>query len=114
MKNRNNKNYVQYKLARMAFILFALMTGLQLQAQTPPFTRSTFQSAYVPISIGGGATSSTATGDNTMQTGIPIGFNFGYGDSTFSSISLNTNGLTWFDTPAPNPAAGHFFIATNT
>ena len=114
MKNRNNKNYVQYNLARMAFILFALMTGLQLQAQTPPFTRSTFQSAYVPISIGGGATSSTATGDNTMQTGIPIGFNFGYGDSTFSSISLNTNGLTWFDTPAPNPAAGHFFIATNT
>lgn len=114
MENRNNKNYVQYKLARMAFILFALMTGLQLQAQTPPFTRSTFQSAYVPISIGGGATSSTATGDNTMQTGIPIGFNFGYGDSTFSSISLNTNGLTWFDTPAPNPAAGHFFIATNT
>ncbi len=114
MENRNNKNYVQYKLARMAFILFALMTGLQLQAQTPPFTRSTFQSAYVPISIGGGATSSTATGDNTMQTGIPIGFNFGYGDSTFSSISLNTNGLAWFDTPAPNPAAGHFFIATNT
>ena len=114
MENRNNKNYVQYKLARMAFILFALMTGLQLQAQTPPFTRSTFQSAYVPISIGGGATSSTATGDNTMQTGIPIGFNFGYGDSTFSSISLNTNGLTWFDTPAPNPAAGHYFIATNT
>jgi hypothetical protein len=34
-----------------------------------------------------------------MQTGIPIGFNFGYGDSTFSSISLNTNGLAWFDTP---------------
>ncbi len=114
MKNRNNKNDVQYKLARMAFILFALMTGLQLQAQTPPFTRSTFHSSYVPISIGGGATSSTATGDNTMQTGIPIGFNFGYGDSTFSSISLNTNGLVWFDVLAPNPAMGHFATATTT
>jgi hypothetical protein len=68
----------------------------------------------VPISIGGGATSSTATGDNTMQTGIPIGFNFGYGDSTFSSISLNTNGLVWFDVLVPNPAMGHFATATTT
>lgn len=68
----------------------------------------------MPISIGGGATSSTATGDNTMQTGIPIGFNFGYGDSTFSSISLNTNGLVWFDVLVPNPAMGHFATATTT
>lgn len=89
------------------------MSSIQLQAQTP-FTRTTFNGAYTPISIGGGATSSSATGDNANQTGIPIGFSFGYGDSTFTSIGLNTNGLVWFDAVEPSTLLPEYVMVYNS
>lgn len=78
------------------------------------FTRSTFNSTYVPITTGSGATVSSATGDNLNQTGIPLGFSFVYGDSTFTTIGLSTNGVLWFDTNAPAVTVGNTNMVTTS
>ena len=105
------------KRTRTRKLLFTLAALLALQfyatAQTR-FTRSTFNAAFVPITLGGGATSSTATGDNANQVSIPIGFSFGYADSTFTSIGLSTNGFIWFDAVAPNVATGNVNMVTTS
>lgn len=93
-------------------VVIFLSTLQMLQAQS--FTRSTFQSAYTAISTANGATISSATGDNANQTGIPIGFPFSYGDSTFTTVGLSTNGLVWFDAIAPAVTAGNVSIVSTT
>lgn len=95
-----------------ALLLFILISVEGSQAQ--PFTRSTFLATYTAISTGNGATISTATGDNVNQTGIPIGFTFIYGDSTFTTIGLSTNGLIWFDAIAPAVTAGNLNLVSTT
>lgn len=96
----------------ICFILISLIC-ISADAQTR-FTRSTFNSTYTPITIGTGATSSTATGDNANQTGIPIGFNFGYADSTFTTVGLSTNGVIWFDAVAPAATVGNVNLVTTS
>lgn len=93
-------------------LLLTLSTFQVLQAQ--PLTRSTFVAPYIAISTGNGATVSTATGDNVNETGIPIGFSFVYGDSTFTTIGLSTNGVIWFDAVAPTVTAGNVNLVTTT
>ncbi|OQB61738.1 MAG: Protein metal binding site [Bacteroidetes bacterium ADurb.Bin141] len=88
------------------FITLIMVVGfVAVSWAQPRFTRTTFNAAYTPITIGGGATSSIVTGNDNNQTGIPIGFSFGYGDSTFTTVGLNTNGLVWFDAIEPNSDA---------
>ncbi len=62
----------------------------------PIMKRSSFAGTYTPISIASGATQSTATGDNSFQDFIPIGFPFNYLGSTYSTIGASTNGLVAF------------------
>jgi hypothetical protein len=83
---------------------------LGLNAQL--YTRTTFNSAYVPISTGGGATISTATGNDANQTGISLGFTFTYAGNNYSTLGLNTNGLLFFDAvaPAANAGNGRFLV----
>lgn len=90
------------------FILWMLLSGtiVSYRANAQKYVRSVFNDTYVPITIIGGATESTATGDNSNQTGIPLGFNFIYADSLRSVIGLNTNGLVWFDAVAPSASDG--------
>ena len=110
----NNSDYLLSKdIVTLKTVIFAYFFMLlsNVNAQTR-FTRSTFNSAYSPISIGTGATSSTATGDNVNQTGIPIGFDFGYADSTFTTVGLSTNGVIWFDAIAPSATAGNVNLVT--
>lgn len=90
-------------------VLFCIHANAQTR-----FTRSTFNAVYTPITTGGGATSSTATGDNLNQTGIPIGFSFGYGDSTFATVGLSTNGVVWFDAIAPAVTTGNVNMVTTS
>ena len=88
------------------FITLIMVVGfVAVSWAQPRFTRTTFNAAYTPITTGGGATSSIVTGNDNNQTGIPIGFSFGYGDSTFTTVGLNTNGLVWFDAIEPNSDA---------
>ena len=112
----NNSDYLLSKdIVTLKTVIFAYFFMLlsNVNAQTR-FTRSTFNSAYSPISIGTGATSSTATGDNVNQTGIPIGFDFGYADSTFTTVGLSTNGVIWFDAIAPSATAGNVNLVTTS
>lgn len=100
------------RFAVFAFASFSFMS-LSLKAQ-PHFTRTTFNETYTAITIGGGATSSTATGDNANETGIPIGFSFEYDGIAYTTIGLSTNGVAWFDATAPSVSAGNVNMVTTT
>lgn len=109
MKNENLKFKAKsFSTYSKSFFLTCIMWGvLIIQSDAQSFTRTTFNSVYVPISAGTGATEAVATGDNVNQTGIPLGFNFVYGDSIFSNLGLSTNGVIWFDAIAPAVTAGN-------
>lgn len=62
----------------------------------PAMTRTTQPALYTAISISGGATASTATGDNAFQDLIPIGFTFNYLGTNYTTIGVNTNGIAAF------------------
>ena len=62
----------------------------------PIMKRSSFSGTYTAIAIVSGATQSTATGDNSFQDFIPIGFPFNYLGGTYSTIGASTNGLVAF------------------
>ena len=68
-----------------------------------PYIRTTFNDVYTPITLGGGATVSTATGDNASEIGVALGFVFNYAGVNYTSISINTNGMMFFDPLAPTP-----------
>lgn len=72
----------------------------------PLYTRSIFDSPYVPITVVTGATVSTATGNDVNQTAIPLGFTFSYEGIPYTELGLNTNGLIWFDATAPSASVG--------
>jgi hypothetical protein len=107
-KNKISKPICRLSSLRKLLLTLLVSAGIASTAfaQTR-FTRSTFSATYTPITVGGGATSSTATGDNANQTAIPLGFSFGYGDSTFTTMGLSTNGVVWFDAIAPAVTVSH-------
>lgn len=105
----------QIRITHKLLLTFVAIASLQFYSNAQSkFTRTTFNATYTSITIGGGATSSTATGDNANQTGIPLGFSFTYGDSSFTSIGLSTNGVMWFDAVAPAVSAGNSTLVTTT
>ncbi|MBK9400152.1 MAG: hypothetical protein IPN36_04620 [Bacteroidetes bacterium] len=81
------------------FLLLCCLCTIQVNAQL--YTRTTFNAAYVPITTGGGATISTATGNDANQTGISLGFTFAYAGNNYTTLGLNTNGFLFFDAAAP-------------
>ncbi|HUM47817.1 MAG TPA: hypothetical protein PLD84_12880, partial [Chitinophagales bacterium] len=115
--NHSNTPYSFLVIARIRVPLFALlaftMISLAVKAQ-PIFTRTTFNAPYTPITIGGGATSSIATGDNVNETGIPIGFSFDYAGIIYTTIGLSTNGVAWFDAVAPATTVGNVNMVTTS
>ena len=94
-------NILQFILSIIVAFGFSLTT---VNAQ--PYIRSTFNAAYVPITTGGGAIVSTATGNDVNQTAIPLGFTLNYAGVNYTTVGLNTNGLLWFDAVAPSAAEG--------
>jgi hypothetical protein len=114
MKTKNQIAYFKPILSfiQKNIIVFILIGAISIKSNAQSFTRTTFNDLYIPISIVGGAIESTATGDNANQTNIPIGFNFGYGDSVFSNIGISTNGLIWFDAIAPATNVGNANLVT--
>lgn len=87
MRTRTTKRLV----VLAAGFLLALSANAQLA-----MTRTTFTAAYTPISTGTGATLSTASGDDAVQTGIPIGFTFNYLGTNYTTIGATTNGAAGF------------------
>lgn len=72
-----------------------VMTSGMLHAQLA-LTRTYFTSAFSSIIGGPGTIVSTATGDDALQAGIPIGFTFNYLGTNVSSVDVNTNGAMAF------------------
>ncbi len=110
MKNPNpfSKSYDCFNrswlflLSLFVFVMLSNISDAQL------YTRTTFNSAYVPIATGTGAMVSTATGNDVNQVAIPLGFTFIYAGVNYTTVGLNTNGLLWFDAVAPSAAEGAF------
>lgn len=76
-----------YFLLFTAFTFFASNSKLTAQTiNSYVFTSST--TTYTAIS----GTASTATGDDGIQGGIPIGFTFNFGGTNYTHIALTTNG----------------------
>ncbi|TND08437.1 MAG: hypothetical protein FD123_2233 [Bacteroidetes bacterium] len=78
-------------IAMFALICFSVSGFAQLA-----MTRTTFTAAYTPITTGGGAILSTATGDDAVETNIPIGFTFNYLGTNYTTIGATTNGAAGF------------------
>ncbi len=87
------------RLRITALLVLCWLCTLNVNAQL--YTRTTFSSGYSPISTSGGASVSTATGNDMNQTGISLGFSFNYAGNNFTTIGFNTNGLLFFDAVAP-------------
>lgn len=116
MKNSNTPHSFHLISCRRVMLLtfFAFILVSQAGKSQTLFTRTTFNAPYTPISIAGGATSSTATGDNANQTAIAIGFSFEYANIVYTTIGLSTNGVAWFDAVAPSVTAGNANMVTTT
>ena len=67
-----------------------------------PVIRSTFTGPYTPINMPA-ATLSTASGDDDVQSAIPLGFTFNY-----LGINYTTSGSIF-----PNPAKNQFNVSFN-
>jgi hypothetical protein len=116
MRNSNTP-YSSLLISRkrvMLFTLIAFIVMSQAAKAQPLFTRTTFNDTYTPITIGGGASSSIATGDNANETGIPIGFSFDYNGIIYTTIGLSTNGVAWFDAIAPATTVGNTNMVTTS
>lgn len=82
----------------MLLLLTLAMTGLSIRQVYGQLamTRSIFSAPYTPITTGGGATLSTATGDDGTQTLIPIGFTFNYLGTNYTTVDACANGWASF------------------
>lgn len=78
----------------------------------PALTRTTFAGTYTAITTAGGATVSTATGDNAFEDLIPIGFTFNYLGTNYTTIGVNTNGIAAFT--GINASANNTDLYTST
>lgn len=83
------------RLARTLAFLLLLIGFSEVQGQLA-MTRTSFAGAYVPLTTGGGATTSTAIGNDGSQNGIAIGFTFNYLGTNFTTFNVSTNGFGSF------------------
>ena len=65
---------------------------------------------YTPL-IGGTTSGLTATADDNLSAALPIGFNFVYGGTTFTTFKVSSNGAVYFGTGATT-AANNLATAT--
>jgi hypothetical protein len=75
-------------MKKITFILFALFTCWQINAQVSSYAFTESTETYAQIT----GTTSTATGDDGSQNTIAIGFTFKFGGVDYTTFSVNTNG----------------------
>jgi hypothetical protein len=98
-----------YTYVKSLVLSLLLIGSIALQAQN--YVRTTFTAPYVPISIAGGATASTATGDGVIQK-IPIGFTFNYYGVPYDSITVSTDGFASFTATVNSLSNTNLYTAT--
>ncbi|WP_445719054.1 fibronectin type III domain-containing protein [Flavobacterium sp.] len=92
-------------MKKITFILFALFTCWQINAQVSSYAFAESTETYAQIT----GTTSTATGDDGSESSLPIGFTFNFGGVDYTTFSINTNG--WIRLGSAMPGTGTF---TNT
>lgn len=85
--------------------LLALVTAPGTAYGQLPFTRATIPAAYAPITTAGGASASTAVGDDVVQDTLPIGFTFNYLGTNFTRFGVSSNGFLQMQTAAGIPSS---------
>lgn len=91
------------KLISKATLLFLFVLGSASVANAQlAMTRSIFTSTYNPISVGTGATATTISGDDGVQTLLPIGFTFNYLGTPYTTVDGCANGWISFNSSGAN------------
>jgi hypothetical protein len=78
-------------MKKITLWLFALFASLQMNAQVNAYSFSQTSGTYTEIT--GGTVLGTGTVDDTSYPAIPIGFNFIFGGTSYTDISINANGM---------------------
>jgi GEVED domain/Secretion system C-terminal sorting domain/HYR domain/PKD domain len=99
-KHYTNSGPLRRLLQFSAFALL-LMCSSSVFGQLP-YTRTIFNAAYTPITVGGGATLTTIAGDDGTQTLLPIGFTFTYNGTPFTTVDACANGWISFGASGAN------------
>jgi hypothetical protein len=84
------------------FGFFFICTLGKLSAQVSGYSFAESAGTYSAL----GGTNSTATGDDGTQNGIPIGFNFVFGGTTYTHFCITTNGFIKLGNAATTIATG--------
>lgn len=86
---KDSHSFLNFKLVFIA-IFVSLLTVFEGAAQSVSIYSFTESSGtYAPVT----GTNSTASGDDGVQTAIPIGFNFNFGGVVYTTFSITTNGM---------------------
>ncbi|MDP5098806.1 MAG: proprotein convertase P-domain-containing protein [Crocinitomicaceae bacterium] len=93
------KNYKKWKSGLLLCFLFATAFS-SLQAQVVnTYGFSATSGTYTPL-VGGTTSGLAATADDNLSAALPIGFNFVYGGTTFTTFKVCSNGAVYFGTGA--------------
>ncbi|MDP3556178.1 MAG: GEVED domain-containing protein [Bacteroidota bacterium] len=83
--------------------VFLVFFGLNINAQVSAYSFTQLSGTYNAIPISGPTTTAIAVGtqDDNVYNNIPIGFNFNFNGTTYSSVALNINGWICMGTVTP-------------
>jgi hypothetical protein len=99
---------------KVGLLLLCLSSMLSVKAQVNAYTMSSATVAsYTPLTVLGGASeiswtnpvptpSATLNWDNHTSATIPIGFNFNYNGTVYTSVNVSPNGFISFGTTLPS------------
>lgn len=99
----NKLNSMQINFTKLWRLPLSIITMLVLllsvgtvQAQVSAYTFTAVNGTYTPIT--GGTLYHTGTTDDAITAALPIGFNFTYNGTTYTTIKANSNGWLSFGT----------------
>lgn len=87
----------------VCFYLVLFTTGvINLKAQVAAYNFSQLTSAYNPLTVPGSTVVASGFQDDNVYSNKPIGFNFVFNNSTYTSVAVSSNGWMSFGAYFPN------------
>ena len=102
------------KIYKSILGLAVLLTGVNVNAQVSAYSFTQLSCTYSPIPYAGPSATAIANGtfDDNVFSNVPIGFNFTYNNTSYTSIGLNVNG--WINMGTVTPGSSYNPISTGT
>jgi len=88
------------RLAQFSFLLF-ILTTFNIKAQVSAYTFASAAGTYTAITSGTVANAVGSSWDDAVTSAIPIGFNFYFNGTTYSTFGINSNGFIILGSGAP-------------